>query len=63
MSRLLALPLMVMTMPALADGAHDGVVKVRTGPEPSDVALAIFAAAAIWFVRRQLRRRLPKDPR
>ena len=63
MRRLLALPLLILTVPALADGAHDGVIKVRTGPEPSDIALAIFAAAAIWFVRRQLRKRLPRDPR
>lgn len=45
--------------PALA--AHDGVVNVRTGPEPSDIALAIFAAGAVWFVRRALRNRFRKD--
>ena len=45
--------------PAFA--AHDGVVSVRTGPEPSDVALAIFAAGAVWFVRRALRNRFRRD--
>jgi hypothetical protein len=32
----------------------------RTAPELSDVALFACAAAALWFVRRALRRRLPR---
>lgn len=43
--------------PLWADGGHDGVVRPRTAPELSDVALFIFAAIAIWFTRRALRRR------
>ena len=45
--------------PVLA--AHDGTINVRTGPEPSDIALAIFAAGAVWFVRRALRNRFRGD--
>lgn len=34
----------------------------RTAPEPSDVALFVVAAGALWWTRRALRRRqLPKD--
>ena len=33
----------------------------RTHPEWSDLALFALACVAIWFVRRALRRRLPKD--
>ena len=29
----------------------------RTAPEPSDVALFVVAALAVWFVRRRLRDR------
>jgi membrane protein implicated in regulation of membrane protease activity len=32
----------------------------RTAPEWSDVALFAVAVAAIWFLRRALRRRLPR---
>lgn len=41
---------------AIASG-HTGVARVRTGPEPSDVALFAFAALAIWLARRALRAR------
>ena len=40
---------------------HTGVVAPRTGPELSDLALFAVAVAAVWFVRRALRRRFPKD--
>jgi len=45
-----------MTSTAVAAPPHR-----RTAPEPSDVALFAFAALALWFVRRALRRRLPRD--
>ena len=54
----LALALLIAA-PAFA--AHDGVVAPRTGPEPSDLALALFAAVAVWFVRRAMRARFPRD--
>ena len=41
--------------------AHSGVIAPRTGPELSDVGLAIFAAFALWFVRRAMRSRFRKD--
>jgi len=33
----------------------------RRHPEWSDLALFACAALALWFVRRALRRRLPRD--
>ena len=47
--------------PAFADTGHDGIVHPRTAPEWSDVALFVFAAVAIWWTRRALRPRTPKD--
>lgn len=41
--------------------AHDGVVRYRTSPEWSDIALAVFAVVAVWFVRRALRARFRRD--
>ena len=38
-------------------GGHSGVVHPRTGPALSDIALFAVAAAAVWLVRRALRRR------
>ncbi|MEH3038116.1 MAG: hypothetical protein PGN23_16740 [Sphingomonas adhaesiva] len=43
--------------PALADTGHDGIVRARTMPELSDVALFVLAVVAIWLARRALRRR------
>jgi hypothetical protein len=47
-------------MPALlalaAAGPH-----VRTGPELSDAALFVLAAVAVWWLRRRLRARRPRD--
>lgn len=50
-----------MTSLALLSTAHSGIATPRTAPELSDVALAIAAAGALWFVRRQMRRRFRKD--
>ena len=50
---------MIAAAPALADGAHSGVVRARTGPELSDIALFVAAAVAVWLARRALRRRGP----
>ncbi len=44
-----------------ATTAHDGTVRARTMPELSDVALAVFAVIAVWFVRSRLRRRHRRD--
>lgn len=35
--------------------------RVRTAPEPSDIALAGFALVAVWLVRRALRARFARD--
>lgn len=40
---------------------HSGVVAPRTGFAPSDVALFVMAVAAVWLVRRALRKRFRKD--
>lgn len=48
-------------MLALLFSAHSGVIAPRTGPELSDVALAVFAALALRFVRRAMRARFRKD--
>ena len=48
--------------PALAVASgHSGVPRPRTGPEASDIALFVCACLAVWFVRRALRRRFPRD--
>lgn len=51
--------LLLMAAPALANNpaAHSGVVKIRTGPEPSDIALFVMAAIGVWLARRALIRR------
>ncbi|WP_454279391.1 hypothetical protein [Sphingomonas sp. Marseille-Q8236] len=51
------MPLVIMTS---ANG-HSGVVRPRSHPELSDIALFVFAISAIWFLRRALRRRNRKD--
>ncbi|MDQ1158597.1 hypothetical protein QE385_002924 [Sphingomonas sp. SORGH_AS 950] len=51
------MPLAIMT-PA---NGHSGVVRLRSHPELSDIALFVFAIGAIWFLRRALRRRNRKD--
>lgn len=38
-------------------GGHSGVVHRKTGPELSDLALFVVSAAAVWLVRRAMRRR------
>ena len=47
----------LLAMPALA---HSGVPKIRTGPEPSDIALFVLAALGVFVVRRALRARFTK---
>ncbi len=39
---------------------HDGVVRTRSMPEWSDIALFVVAVLAVWLVRRALRRRFAK---
>jgi hypothetical protein len=46
-----------VTIALLASAGHGGVANPRTAPEPSDVALFVVAALALWFVRRALRKR------
>lgn len=48
-------------LPLILSAAHSGVITERTGPELSDIALAVFAALALWFVRRAMRARFRKD--
>ena len=40
---------------------HTGVVRPRTGPEASDIALFLFAGLAVWLVRRALRARFRRN--
>ena len=52
------LPFLLLATPALAEAQGER----RTAPEPSDVALFVVAAGAVWLTRRALRRRVtPKD--
>lgn len=48
-------------MLALVLSAHSGVIAPRTGPELSDIGLAVFAGFALWFVRRAMRARFRRD--
>lgn len=54
--------LALVAAPALANDptAHSGIVKVRTGPEPSDIALFVMAAIGVWLARRAMIRRAQK---
>ena len=55
---------LLIAAPALAvTPAHTGVPKVRTGPELSDIALFVMAAAGVWLVRRAMRARFAKRPK
>lgn len=50
--------------PAVAQSlAHSGAVSQRRMPELSDIALFVFAAFALWFVRRALRARFRRTRR
>jgi hypothetical protein len=52
------LPFLLLAAPAWAqDIPHSGVATPRTGPELSDIALAVVAAIGIWFARRAMRKR------
>jgi len=51
------LPILLLASSALAvTPAHTDVPKIRTGPEPSDIALFVMAAGSVWLVRRFARR-------
>jgi hypothetical protein len=52
---------LLIATPALA-APHSGVVKVRTGPELSDIALFVMAGVGVWLVRRAMRARFAKKP-
>jgi len=55
--------LVLLTLPgALAASPHSGVIRTRSMPELSDIALFLMAAAGIWLVRRALRARFARDP-
>ncbi|HVI99178.1 MAG TPA: hypothetical protein VM657_08940 [Sphingomonas sp.] len=56
------LPLLLFAAPALAADPppHSGVVKERTAPELSDIALFVMAAAGLLLARRAMRRRFDK---
>ena len=59
MRRLALLLSLLLAVPALA-APHSGIVKVRTGPELSDIVLFVVAALGVWFVRRAMRKRFAK---
>lgn len=61
--RLPVLVSLLAALPAFAQGGHDGIVRPRTAPELSDVALFVLAVIAVWFTRRALRRRAGRLPR
>lgn len=60
----LALPLLLIATPALAavPPPHSGVIRTRSMPELSDIALFAAAVAGVWFVRSRLRRRFAAKP-
>ena len=61
---LLLLPLLLPTAaPALADGPppHSGLVRARSMPELSDVALFGLAALGVWAARRAMRARFRRQ--
>lgn len=50
--------LLALALPAATFAqAHTGVVKIRTHPEPSDIALFVMAGVGVWLVRRAMRAR------
>ena len=53
---------LLLTVPAFAEdpAAHSGIVKVRTGPALSDIALFVMAAIGVWLARRAMLRRAAK---
>lgn len=55
----LLLPLVALL--ALPTAAH--AAGPRTAPELSDLALAVVAVGAVWFVRRALRARFTREDR
>ncbi len=61
---LLALPLLLIAAPALADDPppHSGIIKERRAPELSDIALFVMAVGGVWMARRALRKRFAKTP-
>ncbi|WP_109807638.1 hypothetical protein [Sphingosinithalassobacter portus] len=61
MVRLLTLIPAFIAVPALAYAPHSGEAGTRTMPQLSDIALVVFAAGALWFVRHAMRRRKRKQ--
>jgi hypothetical protein len=59
----LALPLLLLATPALADDPppHSGIIRERRAPELSDIALFGMAVAGVWLARRALRKRFAKQ--
>jgi len=53
--------LLLFAFPALAEGAHSGIVGARTGPELSDIALFVMAAIGVYLARRAMRARARRD--
>jgi hypothetical protein len=66
----IALPLLLLLLllasPVLAVAPHSGLVRTRSMPELSDIALFLVAVAGVWIVRRAMRarfRRAASKPR
>jgi hypothetical protein len=59
----IALPLLLLIAnPALADVApHSGLVRTRSMPELSDIALFAVAVLGVWIVRRAMRARFRRQ--
>jgi hypothetical protein len=59
-----ALPLLLLiATPALAEGPppHSGLVRTRSMPELSDIALFGLAALGVWAARRAMRARFRRQ--
>ncbi len=49
-----------MNSSTAVDNGHTGVIRARSAPELSDIALFVLAVAAVWLARRALRKRFGK---
>ena len=47
----------MIALALLVASGHDGIIRHRSAPELSDIALFVMAALGVWFARRALRRR------
>ena len=58
--RALLLPLLLLPASLWAT-PHSGIIKTRSMPEASDIALFVMAVLGVWIVRRAMRSRFAKQ--